>query len=245
MSTLILRLAAPLQSWGVDSKFDRRNTGRTPSKSGVLGLCAAALGYKRIEDDKINNLVNLKFGVRIDKPGVLFKDFHMAHEESFWDYNDRSKINRDKKSDSYLTIRYYLSDAVFLVGLEGNEMFLSEINEALHFPMYPLFLGRRCCPPEGRISLGIFSGQLRKVLEEYPRITEIQGYNSTNKWQPRIVMDAENHMEKNSYLERDIPLSFNPEHRKYSFRNVYEFDSNISLYNNKATHDAFAAAEEI
>ena len=105
MSTLLIRLAGPLQSWGIDSKFDRRYTGRVPSKSGVIGLCAAALGYKRNEDVFIGKLSLLKYGVRIDKPGVMLKDFHMAHEESFWSPNDRSKINRGKKSNLYLTIR--------------------------------------------------------------------------------------------------------------------------------------------
>ena len=31
MATLLLRLAAPLQAWGADSKFESRNTGRDPS----------------------------------------------------------------------------------------------------------------------------------------------------------------------------------------------------------------------
>lgn len=44
MATLLLRLAAPLQSWGSDSKFETRKTGREPTKSGVVGLLAAALG---------------------------------------------------------------------------------------------------------------------------------------------------------------------------------------------------------
>jgi len=38
MSTLLLRLAAPLQAWGINSKFDIRKTEREPSKSGVVGL---------------------------------------------------------------------------------------------------------------------------------------------------------------------------------------------------------------
>ena len=44
MATLLLRLAAPLQSWGSDSKFETRKTDREPTKSGVVGLLAAALG---------------------------------------------------------------------------------------------------------------------------------------------------------------------------------------------------------
>ena len=42
MSTLLLRLAAPLQAWGTASKFERRRTQREPSKSGVIGMLAAA-----------------------------------------------------------------------------------------------------------------------------------------------------------------------------------------------------------
>ena len=34
MATLLLRLAAPLQAWGADSKFETRKTGREPTKSG-------------------------------------------------------------------------------------------------------------------------------------------------------------------------------------------------------------------
>ena len=44
MMTLLLRLAGPMQSWGTASKFRERDTGREPSKSGVVGLLAAALG---------------------------------------------------------------------------------------------------------------------------------------------------------------------------------------------------------
>ena len=47
MAALLLRLAAPLQSWGADSKFEVRKTDREPTKSGVIGLLAAALGLRR------------------------------------------------------------------------------------------------------------------------------------------------------------------------------------------------------
>ena len=47
MSTLLLRLAGPMQAWGADSRFDIRKTNREPTKSGVIGLLAAALGLRR------------------------------------------------------------------------------------------------------------------------------------------------------------------------------------------------------
>ena len=51
MATMLLRLAAPLQAWGVDSKFEIRKTNREPTKSGVLGLLAAALGLRREDEE--------------------------------------------------------------------------------------------------------------------------------------------------------------------------------------------------
>lgn len=53
MATLLLRLAAPLQAWGADSKFETRKTGREPTKSGVIGLLAAALGLRRDEREAL------------------------------------------------------------------------------------------------------------------------------------------------------------------------------------------------
>lgn len=42
MGTLLLRFAGPMQSWGVDSNYGVRQTERQPSKSGIVGLLAAA-----------------------------------------------------------------------------------------------------------------------------------------------------------------------------------------------------------
>jgi len=68
MSTLLLRLAGPLQSWGVDAKFDRRGTERAPTKSGVIGLVAAALG--RLRNESVEDIQALRFGVRVDREGL-------------------------------------------------------------------------------------------------------------------------------------------------------------------------------
>ena len=67
MGTLLLRLAAPLQSWGEDSKFETRRTRREPTKSGVIGLLAAALGRRR--DEPLDDLRGLRFAVRVDQEG--------------------------------------------------------------------------------------------------------------------------------------------------------------------------------
>ena len=258
MSTLLLRLAGPLQSWGNGSKFERRYTGRTPTKSGVVGMCASAIGHRRDEDEKIDSIAKLRFGVRIDRPGTLLKDFHTTHEETFWNPADRSKINhqltQEKKNKySYVTTRYYLSDAAFLVGLEGEDSFLLELDEALRFPMFPLFLGRRGCPPEGRVALGVVSVGLCEALQKQPPVVEMRQSWNAESAGLRIVMDAVRNINDDSperisgsYLQRDIPLSFNPIHRRFDFRSVCEFEAGaLHLAGNIPDHDAMSVVEEV
>ncbi|MEV6973738.1 type I-E CRISPR-associated protein Cas5/CasD [Kitasatospora sp. NPDC093806] len=75
-AVLLLRLAAPLQAWGAGSRFDRRGTQPHPTKSGVVGLAAAALGRDRAED--VGDLAALRFGVRADRPGTPVHDYHVV-----------------------------------------------------------------------------------------------------------------------------------------------------------------------
>lgn len=70
---LLVRLAGPLQSWGVSSRFARRDTHARPTKSGVIGLCAAALGLDR--DEPLGELAEVSFGVRADHPGTRLRDY--------------------------------------------------------------------------------------------------------------------------------------------------------------------------
>lgn len=65
-----------MQSWGTRSRFDHRETWPYPTKSGVVGLLAAALGRDRAED--VSDLAALRMGVRVDKPGVLMVDYQTA-----------------------------------------------------------------------------------------------------------------------------------------------------------------------
>lgn len=207
MSTLLMRLAAPLQSWGGMDKFERRGTERVPTKSGVVGLAAAALGRRR--NEKIDDLSALRFGVRVDRGGILLRDYHTV---------------KSRKS-TYVTTRYYLSDAIFLVGLEGEDAFLDQIDYALQHPEFPLFLGRRSCPPEGRLSLGIREGRtLLEALREEPWLVQewMRKKEDAEVCLP-ILMDAEN--EAADYVQRDLPLSFDQAHREYGFRRVSGSDS--------------------
>jgi len=50
MTVLLLNFSAPLQAWGASSRFNYRDTRREPTKSGIIGLLAAAQGRSRSAD---------------------------------------------------------------------------------------------------------------------------------------------------------------------------------------------------
>lgn len=234
MSTLLLRLAAPIQSWGVASKFDTRDTAREPTKSGVIGLLAAALGRSRTEN--LNDLNELCFGVRIDQPGVLLRDYHTARQK--------------KNVTSFVTTRYYLADAVFLVGLEGEDDFLQTLAAALKNPVFPLYLGRRSCPPVGQLVLGLRELSLRQALEEEPwQASEWVRKKQLEQVRLTIVCDAQPN-EQGAFLRRDLPVSFDQRYRRYGFRMLIDTTDAVSIPIPQYTavlpteHDAIAGLED-
>jgi CRISPR system Cascade subunit CasD len=145
MHTLLLRLEGPMQSWGTTSRFDQRDTGKEPSKSGVIGLIAAAMGIDRNEWERLKPLTKLKMGVRHDRPGVLRKDYQTAGCSGM---DSIIKANGDLSKDGVVSERYYLADAAFLVGLESDDKkLLEEAHEALKNPQWVLGLGRKSYLP--------------------------------------------------------------------------------------------------
>ena len=212
MSTLLLRLAAPLQAWGSDSKFERRTTQREPTKSGVIGLLAAALGRER--DDSITDLCELKFGVRIDQPGQIVKDYHTAR---LFDVRGRHK-------HTYVTNRYYISDAVFLVGLGGNTSLLEELEVALRFPFFPIFLGRRSCPPTGRLLLGMRDLPLEESLAKEEWIAS-EWYKKQKKMD-RLTLVLDSNV-PGANRRRDVPITFSQTHRQHTYRYINDMNNEV------------------
>lgn len=150
---LVLRLAGVLQSWGGPSQYSWRETQPQPSKSGIVGLLAAAEGRPR--EATIADLTELRLGVRTDQPGRLLRDFHTVA-----DYRGRplpsAKVNKQGRQEPrtgkdrlapLVTHRFYLQDAVFTVAVSGERGLVERLAHAVRHPVFPLALGRRGCPP--------------------------------------------------------------------------------------------------
>jgi CRISPR system Cascade subunit CasD len=171
-----------------------------PTKSGVVGLLAAALGRKR--DAPLDDLNELHFGVRVDQEGSVLRDFHVAKSET----------------DSYLTYRDYLADAIFLVGLESEDnRFLEELDQALRAPAFPLFLGRRSCPPTLPLTLGIRPEGLVEALTQEP--WQKPAWRQKAGEALPLVTDVLPG-ESTSAVWRDQAISFHIQHREYGWRGV-------------------------
>jgi CRISPR system Cascade subunit CasD len=172
--TLLIRLAGPMQSWGSQSRFDLRDTGQEPTKSGVIGLLCAALGRSR--DEPVDDLAALRFGVRIDRPGMLMVDYQTAGGTRDESTRYGVAVADGTSLRTVVSRRYYLADAVFLAGLEAAEIeTLTTIQQALAAPTRQLSLGRKSYVPAQPVAL---SDSLRPdcaladALRLYPRLAD-------------------------------------------------------------------------
>jgi CRISPR system Cascade subunit CasD len=141
MPTLLIRLCGPMQSWGTQSRFTERDTEREPTKSGVVGLLCAALGRSR--DADVSDLAALRMGVRVDREGVVLRDYHTAGAGT-----GIRRASGALSKDPVVSNRYYLADADFLVGLEGEDAgLLQRLDQAVRRPRWQLYLGRKAFVP--------------------------------------------------------------------------------------------------
>ena len=154
MTGLLLRLAGPLQSWGEHSTFAERDTLDFPTRSGLIGMFAAAMGRSRADaigghDGPGVDFTPLTFTVRIDRPGIRLVDFHTVGGG----YPRHLTVptakggRRPGDATTIVSRRHYLADAVFTVAVTGPNDLIESIAEALKRPKWGPYLGRRSCPP--------------------------------------------------------------------------------------------------
>jgi CRISPR system Cascade subunit CasD len=228
MMTLLLRLEGPMQSWGTQSRFRDRDTGREPSKSGVVGLLCAALGRQRAEP--VADLAALRMGVRVDREGVVRVDYQTAGGGAW--LNGRYGVARAENPgvETAISSRAYLSDASFLVGLEARtleqEPLLLRLNVALRAPVWPLYLGRKGYVPSMPVRLpdapeaggpGIVSKTLLDALCDAPLPPPQRGEREDASFRLVIETDLD---DPDAELRPDQPISFVSDRRVFASRPV-------------------------
>lgn len=160
-----MRLEAPLMAFGGEAIDNYGVIRPFPAASMLTGLLANALGWRRIERERHQQLQDrLVFAARIDREsygGLSIQDFQTAQ----LDKNDKGWTTRGTPEgraggpNTYLAphLRYrdYLADASVTVALrlepEGDAPTLDDLKTALENPKRPLFIGRKPCLPSTRI----------------------------------------------------------------------------------------------
>jgi CRISPR system Cascade subunit CasD len=130
-----------------------------------------------------------------------------------------------------LSERFYLSDAVFVVGLEAERAVVDGIVDALSHPVFPLFLGRRSCVPSGKLVLTVADDDLVTALRQHPwEAARWFQQSPRNRDKSEVELELIRDRGSNDPPElaretvRDVPLSFSTERRQYGWRDVVHDD---------------------
>ncbi|AWN61444.1 type I-E CRISPR-associated protein Cas5/CasD [Streptococcus sobrinus] len=238
MKTILLKLAGPLQSWGTSSHFETRHTDFYPSKSAIIGLIAASLGYRRDEEQRLQRLNELDFAVRIDQQGNILRDYHIAQK-----YKSKGEFER-----TYVTNRYYLEDAIFIVAIshEDDEL-MSAIEKGLKNPYFQTFMGRRSLPLNADFIVETTSDS---ALESLKRLKwqAAEWFMSKHSHETSITLEiyADSFLsdKESNRLRQDRVISFSQKARKFGFR--YEVRDLVDVSNPMAKkgetqHDIFSS----
>ncbi len=212
---LLLWLEGPLQSWGADSRFGRRDTLPFPTKSGVAGMLLCALGASGEQEELLARLAPLrqtavsflKAGEKPVEREPLLRDFHMVGS-GYDDEDPWELLHVPKKADggkavgggTKMTYRYYLQDAKFAVVVEVPGDLAEGMAEALKKPVYEMYLGRKNCVPTEFVFQGVFEEE-GKALEAASKIAADKGLREDFR-----VLDGE--QEGEGMTLNDVPVQF-------------------------------------
>ena len=185
MRHLILNLEAPMMSFGGETIDNLGVIRPFPAASMLTGLFANALGWRRTERERHQQLQDrLVFAARIDREpatGVRMTDYQtvkMADTVDLYVQNNRWVIGWTTRGApesragalgaagsgpfTHQRWRDYYADMRVTVALrlepDDDAPTLDKLAEALDDPMRPLFIGRKSCVPSVRLFGGFEDG---------------------------------------------------------------------------------------
>lgn len=225
---LALWLEGPLQSWGSESLFSRRDTLSFPTLSGVLGMICSAMGRGGEERDFLSEFADCQWHVssyeleRPDKTSMAatrLEDFHMVGS-GYDDQHKWQKLSIPKTSEgksavgggAKMTYRYYLENAAFGVILSIPQERTFEIESGLLSPVWSIFLGRKNCIP----SEIVFQGMHHNQADAHKKLLEI----AQIKMRRKIFEISSDLGNADEIIQlRDVPVQFGSK-KQYKNRQV-------------------------
>jgi CRISPR system Cascade subunit CasD len=181
---LILRLDAPLVSFGGPVVDNRGVTQDFPGLSLLTGLLGNALGYEHRDAQALGGLQRrLRYAVRRDRRGAFLRDYQTVDlgqdflSEGGWTTRGRAegRAGGSASEKTHIRFRDFLADSLFTVVLALTPAHeppdLDALEQALREPERPLFIGRKCCLPAAPLLLGRTQApSLRQGLAQVPLV---------------------------------------------------------------------------
>lgn len=153
-NVLFLWLEGPMQSWGERARWSERDTAAEPTKSGIVGLLACGLGWSRDEDLRSLSRA-IRLGVRCDRPGQILVDYHTVVGGVMSAEGKVKKNAATREPETVVSHRFYLCDALFLAAVQSTPEWIGQLAQAVQAPVWPLYLGRKSCPPTRPVFAGV------------------------------------------------------------------------------------------
>ncbi|MDD3585950.1 MAG: type I-E CRISPR-associated protein Cas5/CasD [Thermoguttaceae bacterium] len=214
---LAMYFDAPMQSYGVESRYDRRTTLPFPTRSAVTGILCAALGIERDDRDFLAKMAELTIET-LELPRLVSSKKNEKKKEMIVsrliDYHtigggyeknvpaQKSNIPRKadgKPGDTVQSYREYLLDARFGILISGNDILIEQCQDALDNPKWGVWFGRKCCVPASPINQGIFTQREEAVK----KLCSLAGCDKPL----RVVRDASLYADGEE-TSMDIPVTF-------------------------------------
>lgn len=96
-------------------------------------------------------------GVRVNQEGLVQCDYHTVLD---------GIKSSGSKGDTVISHRYYVADADYLIGLEGNDRtFLETLDAALQSPCWQLYFGRKSFVPSCPVAIKVCDEPLLEALK--------------------------------------------------------------------------------
>lgn len=199
MDILILRLEAPLMSFGAPIVDRHGEIQPYPALSMIAGMLGNALGYDHSDFQKLQRLQErLCYASRQDRAGQEIQDYQTVdlsqdfmRDKNGWTtegWLDKRKGGGASKG-THIRLRDYRADAIHTVAMTlaptEEEPTIDDLEHALRHPERPLFIGRKTCLPSAPLLLGRRQAKnLTKVLQQVPLSNRADDRESYSAWWP-------------------------------------------------------------
>lgn len=154
-----LCLSGMMQAYSESRFIYARDTKSVPTDQAIIGIIAAAEGILREDMDALEKLNTQLWVEKVERNQAISYKMTDFQTVRAIENSKLSKLVGAQIEDPFLTAsggkknmlplftKQYITNGDFTVLVAGEESAVLKAAEALQHPVFPLYLGRKCCPP--------------------------------------------------------------------------------------------------